>query len=183
VIEIGRRLRLAVQPADPQHTHHVPAGSISFGVESRTIEPDAEFLRTLPTLYADAAPDVVIPADIDLSEFVDDGFVATGPSIHVYDSKTGNEYLRFDLFDREPHYHYLTPEAVDGYVNRLCVIDTVMVTDLTAFAMNALRNRLREMLDFAGAEQLATTLDPATVATALDEVEQLVQAHAVTPAT
>ena len=30
-------------------------------------------------------------------------------AIHVLGTDDGHEYLRFDVFDREPHYHYLHP--------------------------------------------------------------------------
>ena len=32
-----------------------------------------------------------------------------GVSLHVCDGETGAEYLRFDVFVKEPHYHYIVP--------------------------------------------------------------------------
>ena len=35
------------------------------------------------------------------------GFADEGVTIHVFDADDGHEYLRFDVFDDEPHYHYI----------------------------------------------------------------------------
>ena len=55
------------------------------------------------------------------------GFTDEGVTIHVFDADDGHEYLRFDVFDDEPHYHYIH-RTDDGRR----VVNNVIDFDVTA---------------------------------------------------
>jgi hypothetical protein len=92
-----------------------------------------------------------------------------GASIHVFNADRSEEWLRFDCFDRGPHYHYvLAPEGhniVWGY-------DVAANGPMLPWAINAIRTRLPAMLRKAGAEALAAEVERQGVdAAVLAEVE------------
>ena len=66
-------------------------------------------------------------------------------SLHVRATDTGHEYLRFDCFDNEPHYHYIH-DSTDPYINNVVVYDPFACGDMLPFAIGCLRTRLAEML-------------------------------------
>ena len=99
-----------------------------------------------------------------------------GPSIHVFGSANSHEYLRFDLFGNDPHYHCLTPATPSSeFTNRLVPIDPAIVGDLVPWAMNILRHELAPMLQGAGGGDLVDGLDQESVSSALDVVEALAE--------
>jgi hypothetical protein len=51
------------------------------------------------------------------------GFADEGVTIHVFDASDGHEYLRFDVFDDEPHYHYIHRTVGDTVVNNVIDFD------------------------------------------------------------
>ncbi len=83
-------------PPDVEHTTWVEAGAIRIGVEYRLLD-DAE----LAANYRGAQMDQIQEATG--GNAVEDN----GVSLHVAGTEDGHEYLRFDLFEREPHYHYI----------------------------------------------------------------------------
>ena len=88
-------------------------------------------------------------SSVDASGTVYDDFGAT---VHVCDAADSVEYLRFDCFESEPHYHYINPSEGE---NLICRIDEVAEGDPIAWTVGRLRDRLPEMLDLAGAHQLS----------------------------
>src|ERR1700712_826036 len=100
---IGTVYNMPPQPPEADNTTYLEAGAVSFGVEYRVLDP--EMLRET---YKDN------PAQLAEREerSPEGGFYAEGLSLHVVGSD-GHEYLRFDLFDNPPHYHYNHP-VVDG---------------------------------------------------------------------
>jgi hypothetical protein len=150
-----------------ERTVHIPAGAITFGVEYRWLTFDVA--RENFELNVAEGRQVLD----DINELVVDP--AEGVSVHVFASE-GGEYLRFDCFDVEPHYHYIDPEA--PWVNRF-TFDPVAHGDMLDWTLDCLRNRLVPMLERTepGA-RLAQQLDLATVAAALDEVERVARATA-----
>ena len=58
------------------------------------------------------------------------GFSDEGVSIHVCDAGDGHEYLRFDVFDDEPHYHYIHRTVDDTVVNNVIDFDAVAHGDM-----------------------------------------------------
>lgn len=77
----------------------------------------------------------------------DDG----GASLHVFGAEDGLEYLRFDCFEKQPHYHYVRQAE---QLNQVLSIDDVAV-DPIEWTMICIRGRLAEMLGYAGAGELS----------------------------
>jgi hypothetical protein len=99
----------------------------------------------------------------------------------VWGTDDGHEYLRFDVFDDEPHYHYNHPTGEDGddIVNHVIDFDTVAMGDMLPWVLGRLRSRLAQMLTEAGGAHLVDGLDTAKVDDVLRDVEAMaVQAHA-----
>jgi hypothetical protein len=95
-------------------------------------------------------------------------------SIHVWGSDDGHEYLRFDVFADEPHYHYVHNTGASGdVVNNVVDFDAVASGDMLPWALGCLRTRLPEMLRAAGGAAVAAAVDPALVARAVDDVARL----------
>jgi hypothetical protein len=99
------------------------------------------------------------------------GIETGGPTVRVLGDDDDHEYLRFDLFNLNPHYHY-EPRAEEA---RILVIDTVAEGDAVSWGIARLRGRLAPMLIAAGAQGLADALDDETLARAVDDVESLVR--------
>ena len=100
-----------------------------------------------------------------------DGEETGGPTVRVLGGDDDHEYLRFDMFNVRPHYHYEPPSEQE----RIHMIDTVAEGDSVAWAISRLRDRLAPMLVEAGGQRLADALDEPTVARAIDDVETLVR--------
>jgi hypothetical protein len=146
----------------PEAAVDVPAGPVTFVVESRTLTERhiVESARAQDRLDA-----------IDDAAGVDDG----GPSLHVLGTADRLEYLRFDCFENEPHYHYVRNDLQANVVVRL---DTFAEGDPTRWTLDRVRQRLPEMLENAGAPELADAARRArpAVEQALVEVERLLAA-------
>jgi hypothetical protein len=102
---------------------------------------------------------------------VQDGVEAGGPTVRVLGTEDGHEYLRFDMFNVNPHYHYEPPSEKE----RILMLDTVAEGDAVTWGVTRLRGRLAPMLTEAGAQGLADALDDSMLARALDDVEKLVR--------
>ena len=84
-------------PPDAEHTTYIDAGAIRIGVEYRLLD-NAELVANYQGDEMD-----------EIKSALKDGLVVedNGVSLHVVGSQDGHEYLRFDLFEGEPHYHYI----------------------------------------------------------------------------
>ena len=102
---------------------------------------------------------------------VQDGVEAGGPTIRVLGGDDDHEYLRFDMFNVSPHYHYEPP----AHEERILMIDTVADGDAVSWGIARLRDRLTPMLIEAGGQRFADALDAQTLAHAVDEVETFVR--------
>ena len=102
---------------------------------------------------------------------VQGGVDAGGPTVRVLDGDGDHEYLRFDMFNIGPHYHYEPPAEQE----RILMIDTVAEGDAVSWGIARLRGRLAPMLVEAGGQSIADALDEQTLARALDDVEALVR--------
>jgi hypothetical protein len=154
-----RGISFDIMPIPPvsEHCVTVEAGPTTFVVESRLLTN--EVLRTLPEAAVDAGGTVY------------DDF---GGTVHVCDAVDGVEYLRFDCFDSEPHYHYINRAQGE---NLICRIDEVAEGDPIEWTVERLKGRLPEMLDLAGATQLARAVRaaPGQVTPAIDRVADLLR--------
>jgi hypothetical protein len=152
------------EPFDPDHTDWIEAGAVRFGLESRVVDPER-----LREAYAGSAEDL---AEIE-KHSPEGGFSDAGLSIHVVGTADDHEYLRFDAFEGEPHYHYVRP---GGDHNHWVPFDPVAGGAMVDFALRSLRERLAPMLENAGGGTVARALDPAEQGPAIDELERRIAA-------
>jgi hypothetical protein len=146
-------------PPDPEHTTYLDAGAVSFGVEYRLLD-DAE----LAANYQGADMEEIQQA-LDGNQVEDNGV-----SIHVLGTDDGHEYLRFDCFEKGPHYHYIEPS---GEKQTIVDFDEVAMGDMLSWTMVQLRTRLRPMLEHADGTALAQRLDDALIDSAVARVQVL----------
>ena len=138
--------RYDVMPIPPVEAHtrcsSTPA-RCCFGVEYRLLT-DA--------IAAAARPGAARSGDVSARR--DRSFDDRGVSIHVYGVRRPRapaEYLRFDCFDEDPHYHYVSWKAM---TNEMIHIDPVAEGDPLSLDPRAcMRTRLPQMLARAGAEE------------------------------
>lgn len=146
-------------PPDAENTTWIDAGSISIGVEYRLLD-DAE----LAANYQGEQMEEIQAATG--GDAVEDN----GVSLHVAGAADGHEYLRFDMFERGPHYHYIQPS---GESQTIVDYDRVAMGPMLAWVLERIRHRLPVMLSRAGGDALVPTLDAARIEAALVEVEKL----------
>lgn len=169
---VGKVYGMPPQPWDEADTRWYDAGAIRIGVEYRDVDPQA-----LLDTYGD---DPAHLAELE-ARSPEGGFSDRGVSLHVCGADDGHEYLRFDVFDGDPHYHYVLPGAET--VNNVVEFDAVAHGDMLPFALDCLRSRLPIMLRHAGGEAVADRLDPAAVGAAVDRVAEVAEAvRAAAPA-
>jgi hypothetical protein len=162
---IGAVYNMPPQPPVPEDTRYFDAGAVTLGVEYRDVDP-----ASLEATYAGNAAHLA-----ELQErSPEGGFSDRGVSIHVCGTDDGHEYVRFDVFDHDPHYHYVHRPAADGQiVNNVIPYDPVALGDMLPWAVERLRTRLPAMLRAAGGEAVAGRLDPARLGPVIDQVEAL----------
>lgn len=122
----GQYHRFKLIPIMDHHAAFLPAGPVTFGVEGR----------------------VLGTAEGVVGEI--------GASLHVFNADRSEEWLRFDCFDRGPHYHYvlhnLGHNIVWGY-------DPAANGPMLPWALNAIRTRLPALLRKSGADALAADVE------------------------
>lgn len=155
----GTVYTVAPIPPDPEHTTLVPAGVLSFGVEYRLLD-DAELAANYTGQDMEE-----IQAHTE-GQLVQDN----GVSIHVMGRQDNHEYLRFDMFEQDPHYHYIEPS---GEKQTIVQYDRVAMGEMLPWTLNQIRTRLPEMLSFAGGSHLIEELDAQRIDAALQQVQKL----------
>ena len=87
-----------------------------------------------------------------------------GASVHVLDAESGEEWLRFDCFDNEPHYHYILQDlqhnVVWGY-------DPAANGPMFRWTLDRLRHSIVPMLRRAGADGLADRMETSGIDTGI----------------
>ena len=146
-------------PPSAKDTTWVDAGAISIGVEYRILDDEE-----LAANYEGEQMEEIQNATGG-NETQDNGV-----SLHVTGTEDGHEYLRFDLFAREPHYHYIEPS---GEKQTIIEYDRVALGPMLPWALEQIRNRLAAMLSFAGGDALIPKLDTGSIEASLIEVEKL----------
>ncbi|HTD50664.1 MAG TPA: hypothetical protein VK771_08695 [Acidimicrobiia bacterium] len=163
----GNTYKIPPQPPVAANTRVFEAGAVTFGVEYRNLDPES-----LRATYAEN--------DEQLAELEErspeGGFFDAGVSIHVCGTDDGYEYLRFDLFDDEPHYHYVHRHDDGTIENQVIDFDPIANGDMLAWAMSRMRSRLPEMLSAAGGDRLVDQIDMTRIGPALDHVTQIAEA-------
>ena len=145
-------------PPIEANTEWFDAGPLRFGVEYRLLTE--EIARSAAVERASGG-DSADPAAFD----------DRGVSIHVAGRGTDGtlEYLRFDCFDDDPHYHYVSWRA---RTNEMIHIDPIADGDPLAWTLERLRTRLPQMLARAGADELAARVDARAVEAVLPRVAE-----------
>jgi len=159
--QIGTRYDTVPIPPVEENTTWVDAGALRFGVEYRLLDD---------TILAEAfagRPDEEAIVNAARPEVLAD----RGWSIHVADASTGDELLRFDMFDSGPHYHYIVP----GSHNLSIDFDEHACGPMPPWVLSCLGRNLQAMLCYAGAEELADEVRPDSVDLALAEVERILE--------
>jgi hypothetical protein len=159
----GTTYNVAPIPPDDAHTTYVDAGALRIGVEYRLLD-DAE-------LEANYQGDEMK----EIRDALDDAIVQdNGASIHVLGREDGHEYLRFDLFEQGPHYHYID---LGGKEQTIIDFDRVALGEMLPWALAQLRDRIIPMLERAGGGKLAREVEANTepLKASLTEVERLVK--------
>ncbi len=103
-----------------------------------------------------------------------------GPTVHVYGADDGQEYLRFDVFDGLPHYHYIDPhaepahdQAIQGESDCVVAFDFAAHGPMWPWTIECLRSRLPAMLRELGIDDLADRVDNDAIAAVLPQVIEL----------
>jgi hypothetical protein len=133
-----RGIRFDVMPIPMVSEHCLPvrAGAVDLIVESRHLTD-----QILSETYADGS---LPEGKVHFDDF--------GASLHVCGADDGLEYLRFDCFEQEPHYHYIDQQAQANVIVR---IDEIAVGDPIEFSLGCIEVHLADMLRNAGAPALA----------------------------
>ena len=156
---ITRYDRMPIPPNDA-HTAYFEAGSVRIGVEFRILTDDV-VAAIRPSLETAGGSE-----EGQLTELDD-----AGVSLHVFAGPAGSqkEYLRFDCFREDPHYHYVGWERKS---NEVLHIDPVADGDPLAWALDRIATRLPQMLERAGVPDLGRAVDPRAVEAALPRVKE-----------
>jgi hypothetical protein len=153
----GSRYHIRLLPLIAENTRNIPAGPLVLGVEYRVLN-----VETLREAFKDD-PETLARAGGGKADIGED----RGVSIHVCGAEGGEEYLRFDCFNDEPHYHYYNP--VEVWQDRVD-LDPIADGEILDWTIERLRSRLPEMLRHVGAHALADRVDPAAIEAALPEL-------------
>jgi hypothetical protein len=144
----------------------VDAGALQIGVEPRELT-DAmidDYLVKFPNPEGD---EYIRKLRERLGRPIDD----RGVSIHVFDTETNDEYLRFDAFQDDPHYHYITPGSHQVSVG----YDYVAGEEFHEWIFHALSERVVAMLRECGADELASKADQSLVRAAMPAIRDAVE--------
>ena len=162
---VGNIYNMPPQPPVEENTTWFDAGAVSLGVEYRALNPEqlVETYKDNPKYLAEL-----------LEKSPEGGFTDEGVSLHVKAVSDGHEYVRFDVFDGDPHYHYVHKTAPDeDPINNVVVYDTVAHGDMLEWAIARLRTRLPEMITQAGGADVAAQVDPNLTAPVIDKIEEI----------
>ncbi len=155
--KVGHEAPTPLIPPVPEATTFLDAGPLRFGVELRTLGEG-----DMPSAFS-------------------------GPTVHVYGAEDGEEYLRFDVFDGLPHYHYIDPHAafapdqtVPGESDIVVVFDYAAHGPMWPWTVECLRSRLGAMLHEGGIHELADEVDDDAIAAVLPTIVELCEPTAPT---
>lgn len=154
--------RYSLMPIPPleAHTDWFEAGGLRIGVEYRLLTDAIAAAVQLETA------DGTVPG-VEAEGPIDD----RGVSLHVFGRQDGEwrEFLRFDCFQEDPHYHYVSWRAK---TNEMIHVDPIADGDPLTWALDRLRGRLLPMLIRAGAGDVAAQVDLPAVDAALPRIAE-----------
>jgi len=145
-------------PPVEARTEWFDAGVLRFGVEYRLVNDAITAASEMAAARGDVRPP---PGSID----------DCGVSIHVVGVNGGEafEYLRFDCFIEDPHYHYVCWKEKS---NEMLHMDPIADGDPLGWSLDRLRTRLPQMLERAGAGFLCPQIDAMRLDAALPRVAE-----------
>lgn len=156
---ITRYDKMPIPPIEA-HTEYFDAGVICIGVEYRMLTDElvAEIRASLESAAG---------TETGQLEALDD----SGVSLHVFGRCDGQslEHLRFDCFREDPHYHYVNWAEKS---NEVLHVDPVADGDPITWALERIRTRLPQMLRRAGADAIASQVDPERLEDVLPRVSE-----------
>ncbi len=159
---------MPIPPVESQ-TEYFEAGVVTFGVEYRLLDEAIAAASSIESARGQKSARGQESAPGQKSSSFDD----RGVSLHVFGSPAEGEepleYLRFDCFDEDPHYHYV---SWNDKSNEMLHIDPVADGDPLTWALERIRTRLPQMLERAGAAALAARVDLRQVEEALAKVSE-----------
>jgi glycosyltransferase involved in cell wall biosynthesis len=136
----------------PAATRYFEAGPLTVALEYRVVNDSVRAARS-----GNAA------------EFKPLGTEFKGFSIHVIESETAIERLRFDHFPGQWHYHYMLPPHDNIRVG----YDEVAFGPMIDWSLSCLTTRLPQMLATAGASDLVKNVDPEDMRQIVDEIRNI----------
>jgi hypothetical protein len=174
-VSVGQRYPILPIPHIPEQTEMIPAGVLTIGVGYRVLD------ETIAKAYLDRVGYQRVDGDGHERRYEGaDG----GVCIHVFGPPPGREpddtsgdgelveYVRFDCFDDEPHYHYVyNAERAQDRV----FLDPTLEGDPMEWALERLRTRLPDVLRKVGAPELAARVDPATMTAVIPAVVEAIE--------
>ena len=145
-------------PPIEAHTSYFQAGPVRLGVEYR---------RLNDAVAAAAELEAANGQSRGQTTELDD----RGVSIHVFGRQDGEEreFLRFDCFEEDPHYHYISWRERS---NEMLHMDPAATGDPVSFALECIERRLPALLRRASAAEVAAEVDMAALARILPEVKE-----------
>ena len=157
-MDIGHVYTIPPMRPDAAQTAYFPAGAITIGVEYRNLTPE-----NLRAYYK--GDDSYIE---ELRRNAPTGIEDRGVSLHIFDADGQWEYLRFDLFEDAPHYHY---NHLGGGRNHIVPFDETAHGPITKWAIDKIRTGgIAPMLAQAGGTELAEALEPDILAEVADQI-------------
>lgn len=155
-------------PPIAENTVRFAAGSVTFGVEYRLLTPE----RVKEHIKNNEAAGLET-VDFNLLGIVE----GQGVSIHVFGTADDGEFLRFDCFDTDPHYHYMDPKR--PWINRYA-FDAAANGNMLDWVFDRLRRKLPDMLSISPpGKQLAKQLNKDLLLKVLEDVERCARDAAV----
>jgi hypothetical protein len=145
-------------PAVAEHEESFEAGVVRVGVEYRLL---TDAIAATAELEGAAGETRGQTTELD----------DRGVALHVYAEQDGEEreFLRFDCFLEDPHYHYVSWR---DKANEMIHLDPVADGDPLSWALERIRTRLPQMLARAGAGDIAARVDLQAMEEALPRITQ-----------
>jgi hypothetical protein len=172
---VGQRYPILPLPHIAEQTEMIPAGVLTIGVGYRVLDEATAKAYLDEVGYERVGGDGVErryegrDAGVCLHVFGPPSATSTGATAPAGDLV---EYVRFDCFDDEPHYHYVyNAERAQDRV----FLDPTLEGDPMAWALERLRNRMPDVLRKVGAPDVAEQVDPAAIEAAIPAVVAAVE--------
>ncbi len=144
----------------PANTRYFEAGPVTIGLEYRVINDSIRAARSG-----------------NVTEFKPLGTEFKGFSIHVIETATDIERLRFDLFPGQWHYHYMRPPHDNIRVG----YDVAAFGSMFDWSLSCLTSRLPQMLATAGAGDLVRSIDPEDMRPIVAEIKRIISSESKSP--